>query len=139
MREEAKEKDPQSRSIQLMFDNDLQKFVCSSGKQCKTLGFFKRHLVNIHNWLFRDNEDPTPESSCESETDKVANYYASFMKMLYCLGIRMMHFLCVMETVLCVMPDLNFFVQMFGNMPNIIADMENCGLYYSPSFSKASV
>lgn len=80
MSEEAKEMDTQSLSIQLMFDNDLQKFVCSCGKQYKTLGFLKRHLVNIHNWVFRDNEDPTPDSSCESKTDKVANYRASFMK-----------------------------------------------------------
>lgn len=49
MSEEAKEMDTQSLSIQLMFDYDLQKFVCSCGKQYKTLGFFKRHLVNIHN------------------------------------------------------------------------------------------
>lgn len=89
MSEEAKEMDTQSLSIQLMFDNDLQKFVCSCGKQYKTLGFFKRHLVNIHNKVFRDNEDPkpdsscespTPDSSCESKTDKVANYRASFLK-----------------------------------------------------------
>lgn len=89
MSEEAKEMDTQSLSIQLMFDNDLQKFVCSCGKQYKTLGFFKRHLVNIHNRVFRDNEDPkpdsscespTPDSSCESKTDKVANYRASFLK-----------------------------------------------------------
>lgn len=68
MSEEAKEMDTQSLSIQLMFDYDLQKFVCSCGKQYKTLGFFKRHLVNIHNWVFRDNVDPTPDSSCESLT-----------------------------------------------------------------------
>lgn len=89
MSEEAKEMDTQSLSIQLMFDNDLQKCVCSCGKQYRTLGFFKRHLVNIHNLVLRDNEDPTLGSSCEcstpdssfkSETDKVANYRASFMK-----------------------------------------------------------
>lgn len=33
MSEEAKEMDTQSLSIQLMFDNDLQKFVCFCGKQ----------------------------------------------------------------------------------------------------------
>lgn len=80
MSEEAKEMDTQSLSIQLMFDNNLQKCVCSCGKQYKTLGFLKRHLVNIHNWVFRDNEDPTPDPSCEGKTDKVADYRASFMK-----------------------------------------------------------
>lgn len=53
--EEAKEMDTQSFSTNA-FDNDLQKFVCTSRKQFKTLGFFKRHLENILNWVFRDNE-----------------------------------------------------------------------------------
>lgn len=76
--------DTQSLSIQLLFDRYncclTTTFVCSCGKQYNTLGFFKRHLVNIHNWLFRDNEDPTPDSLCESNTDKVSKHRASFMK-----------------------------------------------------------
>lgn len=84
MSEEAKEMDTQSLSIQLLFDRYncclTTTFVCSCGKQYNTLGFFKRHLVNIHNWLFRDNEDPTPDSLCESKRDKVAKHRASFMK-----------------------------------------------------------
>lgn len=123
--------DTQSLSIQLMFDNDLQKLFCSCGKQCKTLGFFKRHLVNTHNWVFRDNEDPTldssceistPDSSCKVKQTKFPTTAHLSWKMLYCSGIRMMHFLYMMENVLCVMPNLNFFVHMFGNIPN-----RNCG------------
>ncbi|XP_062599089.1 uncharacterized protein LOC134260557 [Saccostrea cucullata] len=81
MSEEAKEMDTQTLTMQGMFDNGLQKFVCTCGKQYKTAGYFKRHLVSTHNWLFREDDDPTPDSSTsESKTDSVANYRASFMK-----------------------------------------------------------
>lgn len=81
MSEVAKEMDTQTLSVQGMFDDDLQKFVCTCGKQYKNLGFFKRHLVNKHNWLFRDDEDPTPDTcTSECKSDSVANYRASFMK-----------------------------------------------------------
>lgn len=54
--------------------------------------------------MFSDNEDPTPDSSCESKKKS-------------CQLTRMCD-----EDVLRVMPNLNSFVQMFGNIPNV-----NCG------------
>lgn len=70
------ELDQNSALIQEMHDPLTKKYTCTCLKEYKTLGFFKRHLIKKHNWIF----DVPEQEQSQSKTDLIALYRASFMK-----------------------------------------------------------
>lgn len=67
-----------SALIQEMHDLLTKKYTCTCLKEYNTLGFFKRHLIKEHNWIF----DVPKQDQSQSKTDLIALYKPSFMKML---------------------------------------------------------
>lgn len=70
------ELDQNSALIQEMHDPLTKKYTCTCLKEYKTLGFFKRHLIKKHNWIF----DVPEQEQSQSKTDLIALYRASFTK-----------------------------------------------------------
>lgn len=62
--------------IQEIHDPLTKNYTCTWLKEYKTLGFFKRHLIKEHNWIF----DVPEQDQSQSKTDLIALYRASFMK-----------------------------------------------------------
>jgi len=68
--------DGELNQIKAMFDQEQKKYICDDcNKKYKTLNGMKKHLKNMHEWNFDDDD-----TSTTSKYDHIALYRASFMK-----------------------------------------------------------
>ena len=69
--------DRQRDRLEEMFDVDRAAYVCTCGKNYKTPGWLKQHLIKTHQWTFAANTQDKPEPE---QLDHIAIYRSSFMK-----------------------------------------------------------
>lgn len=68
--------DNQNAQLKACYNAAEGLYVCECNKSYKTIGNFKRHLQDIHNWAFPERD----RSTCNSPKDGAAEARASFMK-----------------------------------------------------------
>lgn len=78
---EAQQLDNTMEQVNVMFNCLTNCYQCTCGKVYKTLGFFKRHLTNVHYYIFSPPDDMNSQLDSKDSHDHVAIWKAAFMKM----------------------------------------------------------